>query len=89
MFNIMLQLSTILIILVVIIVIYNSFKSTNEPYNTPNSSPDKRMRQQIVQFFRANPYPSDKKVHGFAKKLGVNKHKFEEMIYAMLTDLLK
>jgi len=44
---------------------------------------------KIIAFFKQNPYPSDAKIHKLAKTLGINKHKFEEIIYAMLTDRLK
>lgn len=46
------------------------------------------VKQQIIIFFKQNPYPTDNQVHDFAKKMGINKHKFEEMIYAILTEML-
>lgn len=50
---------------------------------------DGKLREEIVKFFKENPYPSDSQVHALAKRLGVNKHKFEEVIYGMLTELLQ
>lgn len=50
---------------------------------------DNHIKQEIITFFTNNPNPSDSQIHNLAKKLGVNKHRFEEIIYAMLTDLLK
>jgi hypothetical protein len=50
---------------------------------------DASVFKKIIQFFKANPNPSDEMVHGLAKKLGIDKHKFEEEIYSLLTDLVK
>ena len=43
------------------------------------------MDAKIIEFFRNNPNPPDKKVHAFAKKLGIDEHRFEEMIYRLVT----
>ena len=55
----------------------------------PQTKTNDNLRREIIMFFRKNPYPSDQQVHNFAKKLGINKHKFEEIIYSMLTELLQ
>lgn len=43
----------------------------------------------IRKFFKDHPNPSDQEVHRFASQLGINKHRFEEMIYALLSKLLR
>jgi hypothetical protein len=50
---------------------------------------DKDIRENIKDFFLNNPRPSDKQVHSLAKQLGIDKHRFEEIIYAMLSDSLR
>lgn len=44
---------------------------------------------RIIEFFKNNPNPSDKKVHAFAQKLGINEHKFEELIYRLMTSYVQ
>jgi len=44
----------------------------------------KNIRAKIMQFFKENPSPPDKKVHEFAESLGMDEHKFEEQIYSVL-----
>ena len=41
--------------------------------------------KQLLQFFLDNPNPSDKEVHAFAEKLGMDEHKLEEVIYRLVT----
>ena len=43
---------------------------------------------QILEWFAKNPYPEDKKVHAFAKELGIEDHKFEGHIYAILSSIV-
>lgn len=81
-----LNVSIALLILLVGVVLYKMFRPTYETYNSKKLT--KKQIEMITKFFRENPYPTDKKVHRFAKKMGINKHSFEEMIYAMLTDTL-
>ena len=40
---------------------------------------------KIIEFLKKNPNPDDPKVHAFAESLGIDEHKFEEHIYALLT----
>lgn len=47
------------------------------------------LHSKIKQFFIDNPNPTDKKVHEFAEKMGIDSHKFEEHIYKILSDMLK
>ena len=47
--------------------------------NTENS-----IQEKIVNFFVKNPKPTDDEIHSFAKSEGINKHKFEEIIYELL-----
>lgn len=41
--------------------------------------------KSLLKFFKDNPNPSDKSVHSFAKSKGINEHKFEERVYALLS----
>jgi hypothetical protein len=44
-------------------------------------------RKKIMEFFKNNPNPPDEGeggVHNFAEELGVNTHKFEELIYSVM-----
>jgi hypothetical protein len=45
-------------------------------------------KDQIVQFFKDNPSPSDELVHDFAKQNGIDAHTLEAMIYSLLSDCL-
>jgi len=47
------------------------------------------LSDKITKFFKDNPNPSDDMVHGLAQELGIDKHKFEEEIYSLLTELVK
>ncbi len=42
------------------------------------------MQKRIIEFFKDNPKPNDDEIHEFASNLGINKHRFEEMIYELL-----
>ena len=42
------------------------------------------IQRKIIEFFKINSKPSDLQVHNFAKKNGINEHRFEEMIYELL-----
>ena len=39
----------------------------------------------IIEFFSTRDKPSDDDIHGLAESLGIDKHKFEEKIYAILS----
>ena len=43
----------------------------------------------LVSFFTKNPNPSDDQVHDFSSKLGISPHKFEEKIYALLSEYVR
>lgn len=53
-----------------------------------NEAEKKDVRKKIMQFFRDNPNPPDKKVHDLADSLGIEPDKFEEHIYSILSSLL-
>ena len=42
------------------------------------------IQQKIANFFKKNTKPTDDQVHKFAESENIDKHKFEEIIYAML-----
>jgi len=44
---------------------------------------------KIIEFFRKNPKPSDKQVHAFANKLGIDEHRFEERIYRLIATFIR
>lgn len=48
----------------------------------------KKIHNKIIEFFKKNKNPSDKEVHEFAEKIGMDEHKFEEHIYMVLSDLI-
>ena len=47
----------------------------------------KNINAEIFKFFKENPNPPDKKVHALAGKLGMDEHKFEEKIYAVMSSI--
>jgi len=49
--------------------------------------PNPNIRAKILDFFKDNPRPMDDEVHAFAGELGIDKHEFEEQIYAILGDI--
>jgi len=42
------------------------------------------IKSKIIEFFKSNSKPGDDEIHEFASKLGIDKHKFEEIIYELL-----
>lgn len=42
----------------------------------------------IIKWFMKNPKPKDDEVHAFADKMGIDPHKFEQSVYAILGDIL-
>jgi hypothetical protein len=50
---------------------------------------DGDIKAKIKKFFKENPNPSDDAVHDFAEDMGIDPHKFEEHIYAILTQYVK
>ena len=46
-------------------------------------------RCAIAKLFTEHPNPDDSDVHALADKLQINPHEFEEVIYELLTGLLK
>lgn len=52
------------------------------------SEKDEKIYNAIMDFFADNPSPPDKDVHELAEKLGMDAHKFETYIYALLGSIL-
>lgn len=52
-------------------------------YNKINESKED-VFAAIINFFRENPKPEDKKVHELANKLNIDEHEFEDHIYELL-----
>ncbi len=69
------------VILITLLIVIFYLKSSEGYKSNP-------IRDDVITFFKRNPYPSDKAVHQFANEKGINKHRMEEEIYALLTDLL-
>ena len=44
--------------------------------------------QKIADFFIKFPKPEDEQIHSFAESEGIDKHRFEEIIYEMLGSFL-
>jgi len=59
-----------------------------ETENLEEGKVDNKIKTKIISFFKKNPNPTDGDIHSFAGKLGINAHKFEEYIYAILSDLV-
>ena len=53
-----------------------------------NESSKDEIYAKIMDFFADNPSPPDKDVHALANKLGIDEHKFEGYIYAILGSIL-
>jgi len=49
----------------------------------------KKLTNAVANFFIEHPYPSDDKVHDFADSLKMSAHDLEEIIYSLLTNLLR
>jgi len=45
---------------------------------------EKDVTADIIEFFLKNSNPKDDEIHNLADELGINKHKFEEVIYKLL-----
>ena len=52
------------------------------------SEKDNKIYDEIMDFFADNPKPNDDEVHDLAEKLGLDAHKFEAYIYAILGSIL-
>lgn len=50
---------------------------------------EKDLKDKIIEFFKSNSKPSDDDIHEFAEKEGINPHRFEEQIYALLGSFIK
>lgn len=48
----------------------------------------KDVKDKIIQWFMDNPYPPDEKIHSLAGELNIDPHKFEAIIYSLLSDFL-
>jgi hypothetical protein len=53
-----------------------------------NNEEDEKVMGAIIDFFTKNENITDKEVHALAEELGVDKHKFEEKIYELLSSFL-
>jgi hypothetical protein len=53
-----------------------------------NESKENDIYDEIMDFFADNPAPPDKDIHDLANKLGIDEHKFEGYIYAILGSIL-
>jgi hypothetical protein len=49
---------------------------------------NKSIQEKIIEFLKKNIKPTDDEVHSFAEDEGINKHKFEEIIYELLGSFL-
>jgi len=58
-------------------------------YLFENADRENLLRCAIVKLFTDHPNPDDSDVHALAEKLKVDPHEFEEIIYELLTGLLK
>lgn len=70
------------------ITLYKQFKEDALSKKISNPS-KKEIKEKVLDFFKKNPNPSDKKVHKLAESLNIENHKLEEIIYGMLTNELK
>jgi len=48
----------------------------------------KEVKDKVIKWFIDNPYPKDEKIHNLAGELGIDPHKFESIIYGLLSDFL-
>ena len=48
----------------------------------------KNTEDTVKDFFKENRNPTDDQIHEFADKMKMNPHKFEEIIYKILSDEL-
>lgn len=67
----------------------NYLKLSNRIKELSTDNPKVSAKQKVVEWFKENPNPSDAKIHSLAKKMGIDKHKFEEIIYSIVTDYVK
>ena len=65
----------IIIIALVIIALMTGFLALQGYCHKQMETNNTRMRQDIISFFKENPYPSDNLVHKYAIKKGISKHK--------------
>lgn len=67
----------------------NLLKNTISMRGRINEQDNGDIKEKIKDFFKANPYPEDSKVHSFAQSLGMEPDDLETHIYAVLCDYLK
>ena len=46
------------------------------------------VHNEIINYFKTNPKPSDDDIHKLAEKMGMDPHELEEHIYMVLGDIL-
>ena len=49
----------------------------------------KRVREEVIRFFKQNQNPDDDQVHELAESLGINPHELETIIYSLLSRYMK
>lgn len=57
---------------------------TFKDYMIEGSDSKDKIYTEIMDFFADNPSPPDEDIHALADKLGIDTHKFEAYIYAIL-----
>lgn len=60
-------------------------KKDEPPLVEPGSISDKEIDDQIIQFFKDNPNPDDKKVHALATAMALEPDQFENKVYALMS----
>jgi len=60
------------------------YEESKEDKEEIGNDEDKTMGA-IIDFFASKEKPTDDEVHSLAKELGIDKHQFEEKIYAILS----
>jgi len=64
----------------------NTLKLSNRIKELSTTKSEKSTKQQIIEWFKKNPNPKDDQIHALAEKMGIDKHKFESIIYSIVTD---
>jgi len=49
---------------------------------------DHHVRTAVIDLLKGDPKPSDDDIHTLADKMGIDHHRFEEEIYALLSELI-
>jgi len=62
-----------------------SFKEYFYEQEEPKQEQEDKVMGAIIDFFSSHEKPTDKEVHSLSEELGIDEHKFEEIIYAILS----